>query len=96
MEGFVADSYGKVCATHEGERGDLDGRMIYYKEAEGPGVQWGEYQFALGMAFQNGLSGSLFVPFNTFHPGDLENIAHSFVQNHEPIACHASGNAHLL
>lgn len=31
MQGFTKDSYGRVCSTFNGDKGDLDGRMSLYK-----------------------------------------------------------------
>lgn len=63
MTGFQADSYGKVCSSYSGgTAGDIDGRMVHYR------MNGTETEFAFAMSFNNGLSGSVFAPFNTFQP----------------------------
>ena len=62
--GFTADSYGRVCSTHDGAPGDMDGRMVHYLLDRNTG----NYQFAIVMANANGVKGNQYLPFNTFQP----------------------------
>ncbi len=78
MQGFTADSYGKVCAQMAGGApGDLDGRMVHYRLLDGV------MQFAFSMPFSNGRSSSVFVPFNTYQPSfdhlDAEHLVANFI-----------------
>lgn len=66
--GRTADSYGLVCSVHNGASGDLDGRMVYYKQNAAGTKKTGQFQFAFAMALSGGKRGSQFVPFNTFQP----------------------------
>lgn len=67
MLGWQLNSVGQVCSTHDGEQGDLDGRMVYYRpEADGSTDKI--FEFAVAMPLLNGVSGSQFVPFNTYQP----------------------------
>ncbi len=69
MKGWELNSYGKVCSRiTKGEAGDLDGRMVYYKEAPGSRAPAFQFEFAFAMPLLNGVTGSQFVPFNTFQP----------------------------
>ncbi len=80
MPGRVANSYGRICLSHSGEEGELDGRMVYYKADVTPG----DFQFAFSMPFTNGISGNQFVSFNTFQPSaniwDASNIVANWIQ----------------
>ena len=68
MQGRAAFSYGRVCSTHNGSAGDMNGRMVYYK----PGILQSTggfgFQFAFALPVANGIQGEQFVPFNTYHP----------------------------
>lgn len=71
MEGRSLNSYGKVCSTHDGAKGDLDGRMVYYKTETSSAdisVTADQFEFAFAMSFTNGHRGRQYVPFNTFQP----------------------------
>ncbi len=78
FDGRQLNSYGKVCSTHTGGEGALDGRMVYYKPNEGgaPG-----FQFAFAMPMINGRKGQQFVPFNTFQPSGTPSDANNLVAN---------------
>ncbi len=78
MSKSVGKTFGKVCSNHNGMKGDLDGRMVYYKTA--PTNQL-NYQFALALPFSNGKKGVQFVPFNTFQPSADPADARNFVAN---------------
>lgn len=84
VEGRAVNAYGRVCSRHNGSPGDLDGRMMYYKQASAPMATAGEFQFALAMPLSNGSAGKQFVPFNTFHPGlaaaDSGNLVANWIQ----------------
>lgn len=81
--GHVQNSYGKVCSEHNGEAGDLDGRMVYYKPVFS-GPEAGTFQFAFAMPFTAGYPGEQIVLFNTyqpsFHAGDSANLVANWVQ----------------
>lgn len=76
MTGFAPDSYGKLCMEiPNASAGDVDGRMVHYRS------QGDEMQFAFAMAFDNGLTGPVFVPYNTFQPSLDPSDAASPVAN---------------
>lgn len=79
MPGRAADSYGRVCTSHSGAPGDVDGRMVYYRLD-----QSGGYQFAFAMPFTNAAAGSQFAPFNTYQPSyasyELGNLVANWIQ----------------
>ena len=65
MTGFEADTYGLICSTAtNGQPGDLDGRMVFYK----PDAVSGGYRFAFALPLGNGLKGTQYVPYNTYQP----------------------------
>lgn len=78
MKGRVANSYGKVCTTHDGGVGELDGRMVYYR------TNGGGYDFAFAMPFSGGERGVQYVGFNTFQPSldlsDMFNLVANWIQ----------------
>lgn len=80
LNGRDLDAYGRVCSTHAGGPGDLDGRMVYYK----PDAASGGFEFAFALPFSNGLSGEQFVPFNTFQPSarfeDQSDLVANWIQ----------------
>ena len=77
LPGWTSDSYGRVCSTVlDGDAGTLDGQTIYYKPAGN-----GEFEFAFGMPFLPGTSGSQFVPFNTYQPSLVAAERMNFVAN---------------
>lgn len=85
MTGWTLDSYGRVCSSITGgTAGDLDGRMVYYKEAAGSTSPYYSFEFAFAMPFLNGISGRQFVPFNTFQPSldpaDILNGVANWIQ----------------
>lgn len=86
MTGFAADSYGKVCSTHDGNEGDIDGRMVHYLPSNklSAGGSDGEFQFAFAMPLANGRTGSQFISFNTFQPSldgsDAGNMVANWIQ----------------
>ncbi len=79
--GRINDSYGKVCSTHSGQAGDLDGRMVYYKPKSDNS---GEFEFAFAMPFSNGVKGKQYVSFNTYQPSlnaeDINNGIANWIQ----------------
>lgn len=79
MQGRDLDAYGKVCSTHTGASGELDGRMVYYKPESSGGVN--AFEFAFAMPFVNGLSGEQYAPFNTFQPSARGEDANDTVAN---------------
>ena len=78
FSGRMLNSYGLVCSTQDGEAGDLDGRMVYYKQTGD------SFDFAFAMPFGNGKTGSQFVPYNTYQPSfrtrDSTNLAANWIQ----------------
>ena len=81
LPGFAENSYGLICSTAtNGQPGDLDGRMVFYK----PDTTTGGYQFAFAMPLGNGLKGPQYVPYNTFQPSldteDAGNLAANWIQ----------------
>ena len=82
FEDRVADSYGKVCSSHNGSAGDLDGRMVHYR----PDLDSAErdFEFAFAMPMTNGIKGKQFVGFNTFQPSldpaDASNLVANWIQ----------------
>ena len=81
MTGFQANRYGLICSTAtNGQPGDLDGRMVFYK----PDAATGGYQFAFAMPLGTGLIGPQSVPYNTYQPSldpvDASNLAANWIQ----------------
>jgi len=76
MEGRELDSYGKICVSHSGQAGELDGQMVYYR----PGVQEA-FEFAFAMPLGNGRQGSQVLAYNTFQPSFNPLDASNFVAN---------------
>ena len=77
FSGRVKNSYGTVCSSMQGDEGDLRGTMLYYKQEyraadQRPSQLSGrDFQFALAIPAQFGVSGSQFVGINTNHPGSV-------------------------
>lgn len=82
FSGRVLGSYGKICSTHNGGQGALDGRMVYYKEAEPSGSS--QFEFAFAMPFLNPRTGRQYVSYNTYqpsyNPADAANLVANWVQ----------------
>ena len=81
MTGFQANRYGLICSTaSNGQAGDLDGRMVFYK----PDAVSGGYQFAFALPLGNGLKGTQYVPYNTYQPSldpvDSGNLVANWIQ----------------
>lgn len=80
MGGFQRDAYGKICSSHFGSTGALDGRMVYYKLED----NFGPIEFAFAMPFINGTAGSQLVPFNTYQPSlrgeDVNDLVANWIQ----------------
>ena len=81
MTGFQANRYGLICSTAtNGQPGDLDGRMVFYK----PDAATGGYQFAFAMPLGTGLIGPQSVPYNTYQPSldpaDASHLAANWIQ----------------
>jgi hypothetical protein len=77
MNGRIANSYGKVCSSHNGRAGDLDGRMVYYKAGR-DGVTM---DFAFAMPLSGGRTGEQYVPFNTFQPSFAAEDSANWIAN---------------
>ncbi|MDD2943065.1 MAG: M12 family metallo-peptidase, partial [bacterium] len=81
LQGRDLNSIGQVCSTHNGNEGDLDGRMIYYKLSSEPGET---FDFAFALPFTNSTKGTQFVPFNTYQPSldptDAANPVANWIQ----------------
>lgn len=85
MDGWKHDSYGKICsAVIQGNPGDLDGRMVYYKESSLSQAPTFDFQFAFAMPFMPGVAQSQFLPINTYQPSldptDFGNIVTNWIQ----------------
>lgn len=86
FEERLGDSIGKVCSRHDGQPGDMDGRMVHYMVApeeqqpldEAPSK---DFSFAFAMPMTNGIKGNQFVPFNTFQPSLNPEHAEYLVAN---------------
>ncbi|MBL7663451.1 choice-of-anchor D domain-containing protein [bacterium] len=75
MTGFIDSSYGRVCSTHDGSAGEVDGRMAYYRpNATG-------YDYAFTLPFNNPVQGKQYVLFNTYQPSLDSADASNFVAN---------------
>lgn len=68
MQGFALNSYGRVCSTHSGSAGEVEGRMVYYKQNAQNFTHDNAYAFAFVLPFSNGAVGKQYVPYNTFQP----------------------------
>ena len=83
FEAREADSNGKICATHDGQPGDLDGNMVQYFRNTGAQALEQDFGFAFAIPMTNGRSGEQYVPFNTFQPSldpaDQENFVANWV-----------------
>ena len=83
FDGWFRDSIGMVCSAHNGQPGDLDGRMVYYKLNQG-GASNKHFEFAFAMPFLNGIKGRQYVPYNTYQPslapGDAANWVANWIQ----------------
>lgn len=83
MAGRQENQYGLFCLHHDGEAGDLDGRMVYYKGVS-ESTRKQDFDFAFAMPFSNGLAGSQYVTFNTYHPSfrtaDQGNLVANWIQ----------------
>lgn len=73
LPGFLPDSYGKVCTEHNGAPGDIDGRIVYYKEQDSG------FAFAFAMPFDPGKIGRQHLSLNTFDPSSTAEAG--FVAN---------------
>lgn len=84
LEGFTENEIGQVCSTHNGQPGDLDGRMLYYRAHDGEKIKKQNFDFAVAMPFVPGTLGKAYVPFNTFQPSlsilDIANPVMNWVQ----------------
>jgi hypothetical protein len=81
MPGHTTNSYGAVCSSHNGGVGDMDGRMVYYKQDTNRHESWrGHFQFALAMPMSNGRPRKQFVPFNTYRIDGLNTLVANWIQ----------------
>ena len=84
LSGWTTDSIGKICSTHNGSPGDLDGRMVYYRPSSGFNFSSNIFDFAFSLPFTRGIAGRQFVTFNTFHPSlsiaDVGNFVADWIQ----------------
>lgn len=76
LSGFAANTFGLVCSTHNGQAGEMDGRMVFYKPGDA-----GSFQFAFASPMSNGLKGSQYVGFNTFQPSFVPSDQGNLVAN---------------
>lgn len=85
MDGWTLNTYGKVCSTFTGGvAGNLDGRMVYYKESPTSTLANPNFEFVFAMPFVNGIKGAQYVPFNTYQPSfdssDASNLVTNWIQ----------------
>ena len=85
MTGWAQNQLGRVCSTHNGTEGSLDGGMVYYKWSESTiSMAPEDIQFAFAMPFSNGVAGTQGVSFNTYQPSlapeDSENLVANWLQ----------------
>ena len=83
LKGWELNRIGRICSSHNGQPGDLDGRMVYYKPETN--LDTGKtFEFAFALPFQNSVSGNQFVSFNTFQPSfdpaDQNNLVANWIQ----------------
>ena len=80
MKGREPDSYGLICSKHDGQSGDIDGRMVYYKYND----NHSQVEFAFALPLQVPLKGEQFVSFNTYQPSldskDAANPVANWIQ----------------
>jgi len=81
FNGYTRDSYGKVCISHSGSTGDLDGRMVYYKTEKGYPNTSSKFEFALALALSGGNTGSQYLLYNTYQPSSNPKDAGNLVAN---------------
>lgn len=80
--GRTVNAYGNVCITHDGQPGDLDGRMVYYRTASPLSVKLGEqFDFAFALPFSNGKMGKQHVLFDTVQRSTLLSDRSNLVAN---------------
>jgi len=84
FNGYTRDSYGKVCISHSGSEGDLDGRMVYYKTEKGYPDTSNKFEFALALALSGGNTGAQYLLYNTYQPSsnpiDANNLVANWIQ----------------
>ncbi|MCB0345840.1 MAG: fibronectin type III domain-containing protein [Bdellovibrionales bacterium] len=90
--GLAPNSYGRACATHDGEPGDLGGRAVLYAPIVGHSL----FHFAYPIPFKNGTVGPQYIPYNTynpsFHPADQENLVANWIQITNVGSAYAAGS----
>jgi hypothetical protein len=81
LEGRNADAYGLVCASHDGNAGDLDGGMVHYKPTTSDP---NSFEFAIMSPMTNGRKGYQYLPYNTYQPSlagrDAGNLVANWIQ----------------
>ncbi len=84
LRGFGKDTYGIVCAAHNGGPGALDGSIVYYRPTVAGAKKAGDFQFAFSLPIANGKAGRQYLSFNTFQPSnrasDQGNLAANWIQ----------------
>lgn len=84
FNGYTRDSYGKVCISHSGQSGDLDGRMVYYKTEKGYPETSNRFEFALALPLSGGNTGRQYLLYNTYQPSsnpkDKDNLVANWIQ----------------
>ena len=82
LNGWDRGQVGRVCTSHNGSEGELDGRMIYYKPSSNRTGE--EFEFAFALPFTSYQKGAQFVPFNTYQPSlnpeDQDNLVANWIQ----------------
>lgn len=76
ISGFQRDSYGRLCFSHNGSQGEIDGQVSIYQ----PDPVANSFQFAYSSDYENGKKGEVVLPLNSFNPNFTERNA-NFVAN---------------
>lgn len=78
------NAYGLLCVTHDGQVGDIAGRMVYYRVAPDPTTSSKQFQFAFALPLSGGRTGEQYITYNTYQPSfdprDAVNTVANWVQ----------------
>jgi|GEM_PF-3655657 len=89
LKGWELDGVGLICTSHDGQDGDLGGRIVYYKPESNSGS--GSFQFAMAMPLSRGARGEQFAQFNTYQPSLSREDANNLVANWAQVTNLGSG-----
>ena len=87
--GLRRNSYGRACASHDGQPGDFGGRSVLYAPIVGHSV----FHFAYPIPFKNGVIGPQYIPYNTYNPSYRASDQNNFVANWMQITNVGSSDA---